>query len=219
MLEYYDILQQLFLAYGLLIIFPLLLLENFPFIGFFTPALTTLFLAGFFLGTDTAAVLDVLLVAFAAVVIGDNLWFFLGYVSRGQWPWLRQVADRAPNVQFVLTRQHPAVLVFYQFVPYFRMFLPYALGVYHYAFWRWLPINLLGSLLYVSSFILLGVLGAYLFTEAASSLVLSQYLNYVLLGGMLLYTLYVGLLYRKGKRLLSAEYPEEAHLSDRGLIP
>ncbi|MFW6210251.1 MAG: DedA family protein [Patescibacteria group bacterium] len=219
MLEYYELLQQLFLAYGLLIIFPLLLLENFPFIGFFTPALTVLFLAGFFLGTDVDAVAEVLVVAFLAVVIGDNLWYGLGRWSGGRWRWLRQVADRAPNVEYVLTRQHPFVLIFYQFVPYLRMFLPYALGVYRYTFWRWLGINLVGSLLYVGTFILLGVAGAQLFTRLSESLILTQYLNFVLLGGMALYTLYVLVLYRKGKRLLATEYPDDAHVRDPDLIP
>jgi len=187
MSSYLVLLVELFQDYGLFLIFPLLFLENLPFIGFFTPAITVLFLAGYFLTSDIASLILVITVAYLAVVISDNLLFWIGHVSRGKWHWLRQVTEQSPDAEHVLTHQSLYVLLFYQFIPYFRMFLPYAFGIFLYNIRSWFTINLIGSFLYAATFVLLGALAKRTFRELGDAHIVTKILNVVIIMIAILY--------------------------------
>ncbi|MDP9191096.1 MAG: DedA family protein [Acidobacteriota bacterium] len=153
---------DLFLSYGVYIIFVLLILENFPFVGFVAPGISILVLAGFLCATTDTALLPIIIAAFLGAVVGDNLWFFIGRAARGRLRWVNKVVDRAPNAVEVTKKYPLPALVFYPFAPYFRMFLPTALGAIRYDLRRWFTINLLGSILFVLTYTLIGrIIGGY----------------------------------------------------------
>jgi len=189
--EYINLLKGIFEEYGLLFIFPLLLLENFPFIGFITPAVTTLLLAGFLLVNNITSLLLVILVSYAGMVIGDNTWFFLGRLSNGKWKWLNKVTERTPEALDIIKNQSIYILFFYQFAPYFRMFLPYAFGISNYEKNKWFIINLIGSFLYVTVFITIGFISANILKDFGGVQLVGKQLNTVLITLSIVYGIYL----------------------------
>ena len=167
--SYFEWLHSALENYGVGLLFGLLLLENFPFIGFFTPAISALIIVGFVKHGDVQFLGIVWAFSVAALVVGDNLWYFLGRRTEGKWRVFSSLNSRANSVLEVIEEQHRLALTLYQFPPYFRMFMPFALGVKAYAFRKWIAINLIGSILYVSAFLGIGCFARATFGDIAKT--------------------------------------------------
>lgn len=189
--EYIFQLKQVFETYGLWFIFPLLLMENFPFIGFFTPAMTVLLLAGFLLADNTLDLFLVIVVSYLGMIVGDNIWFFLGRKSKGKWKWLNKVTERSSKALDVIKRQQLGTLLFFQFAPYYRMFLPYAFGISDYPLKRWVLINTIGSCIFVLTFVLAGYFASQSLNDFEEIQVLSKNMNTIIITVVIIYTLFL----------------------------
>ncbi len=189
--DYIFQLKQVFETYGLWFIFPLLLLENFPFIGFFTPAMTVLLLAGFLLADNTIDLFLVIIISYSAMLVGDNLWFFFGRKSQGKWKWLNRVTKRSNKALDVIKQQRLGLLLFFQFAPYYRMFLPYAFGISNYPLKRWLFINLIGSCIFVLTFVLAGYFASQYISDFQGIQLLSKNMNTIIIIVVAIYTLFL----------------------------
>jgi len=159
--QYLTLLQDGLAAAGLWFIVGFLFLENVPGVGLIAPGLTVLVLGGFFHEVVVAHPAQLYIIAWVTIVIADNVWYWLGYCGHHKLTWLQNVAKHSPNVSELLTKQPVWALSTYQFMPYFRMFLPFSLGMYKLSPKQWLPINLIASALYVGVFLSIGVIGAY----------------------------------------------------------
>lgn len=170
--QYFETLRHLFEEYGILIVFPILFFENIPFLGYLAPAITLLIFVGFLLASSPSQLITTALVAYIAILIADSLMYALGYYSSGKWKVLKTVNSRANTVLEVISGQPQWLMFFYQFPPYFRMFLPFGLGMSRFPIHKWVLTTLVGSLLYVMTFISLGAVAYHLFNsiDAANSL-------------------------------------------------
>jgi len=184
-------LKQVFETYGLWFVFPLLLMENFPFIGFVTPAMTVLLLAGFLLADNNVDLMMVIIVSYSAMLTGDNLWFFLGRKSQGKWKWLNKVTEKTGKALDVIKDQRTGILLFFQFAPYYRMFLPYAFGISSYPLKKWLTINLVGSAIFVLTFVLAGYFAAQSISDFRGIQILSKNMNTIIISVVVIYTLFL----------------------------
>lgn len=189
--QYFDLLQKLFSRYGTLIVFPLLILENFPFVGFFTPAITILVIAGFTLGGNTFLLLKVSVVAYLGIVVGDNIWFFIGRYSAKKWKFLESISSRSEEVMEVINDQGTLVKLLYQFPPYFRMFLPFGFGASKTTIREWLFINLIGSTLYVSLFMGIGFFSFKTVKGLSKANTIGQQVSNVIIVLSILYLIYL----------------------------
>jgi|AntRauTorcE11898_2_1112593.scaffolds.fasta_scaffold62296_2 membrane protein DedA with SNARE-associated domain len=158
--QYLTLLQDGLAAAGLWFIVGFLFLENVPGAGLIAPGLTVLVLGGFFHELVVAHPAQLYIIAWVTIVVADNLWYWLGYFGKGRIGWLQKIADQSPNINELLTKQSLWALWTYQFMPYFRMFLPFSFGMYKLSPNLWLPINLIASALYVGVFLSIGVIGA-----------------------------------------------------------
>lgn len=177
---YVDILERGLESVGVWFLVGFLFLENIPIVGLFAPGLTVLVLSGFFHELFGLSILALYLIAVATIILADTTWFTIGYLGQKQTAWLGRLAQQSPNVEEVLRTQSFSTLVFYQFIPYFRMFFPFALGLYRYSLLRWLVICSIGSLLYTAVFFGLGVGGAYVLQQVGAVDDLTNLLNAVL---------------------------------------
>lgn len=175
--EYVGFVKNIFETYGLWFIFPIVLLENFPVIGFILPGMTALLLAGFLLVDNLSSLLLVVLVAYSGMVCGDNLWFFLGRLTKGKWKCLNNVNDGTHELLDVINKQSIYVLLFYQFVPYLRMFLPYTFGISNYKINNWFFINLIGSFLFVNFVVVIGYISGKVLKDLEGIQIIGKNLN------------------------------------------
>jgi membrane protein DedA with SNARE-associated domain len=119
--------------------------------------------------------------------VADNTWYWLGYFAKDKLAWLQKIADHSPNVSELLTKQPLWALCTYQFMPYFRMFLPFSLGMYKLPPHQWLPINLIASALYVAVFLSIGVVGAEIVENIGGIDQITNNLNRILAIGAMIY--------------------------------
>ncbi|HMA78668.1 MAG TPA: VTT domain-containing protein [Candidatus Paceibacterota bacterium] len=182
---------------GVWFIIPFLTLENIPVVGLFAPGLTVLVLSGFFHAALVNTVLWLYVIAWLTIFVADSTWYWLGYLLRDRSQWIKQLIDRAPDAETLITEQPWYALVGYQFIPYFRMFLPLAMGAYRYTPLLWLLLTAIGTALYVGVFLSIGVVGAAALQTIANIDTITTSLNRFLAIFALLYG--VGLLLRYKK--------------------
>lgn len=201
MAEYLELLRTGVTEWGLWFLAVFVVLENVPIVGFFTPGVTLLVLSGFFYDTLASHWFAVFLTAYSAIAVADMAWFSLGYWGGRQTRWLQALARRSPNVEHVLTTQPLWQLVFYQFIPYFRMFFPFALGVYHYSWWRWAGLVLVGTFCYVSVFFGIGFATRQLYQSLTGAEQVTQLVNTVLVSVAVVYVLVLYRRWQQAKQL------------------
>lgn len=143
--------------YGIFFVVPLVLLENIPVIGVIAPGITVLFLAGFFSDVLPGEPFIIFLMIYCTMVLADTFWYFVGHKYGTRLQWLQYIKDKSPNIESTITTQPIYFLMFYQFVPYLRMFLPFSLGLYKYPFKKWLKTTIFGSLLFTTVYVGLGI--------------------------------------------------------------
>ena len=191
MQEYLSLLQTSVEQLGIWFIIPFLVLENVPIVGLFAPGLTVLVLSGFFYELLTGSYVTLFLVCWLTIFLADTTWFGIGYWGQQKTRWLRSLAAKSPNVHELIHRQPWWALMNYQFIPYFRMFLPFALGMYRFSPVRWLMMCLVGSALYVAVFLGIGVLGATLLGGITDIDMITNNVNRILAVGAFFYGIYL----------------------------
>ncbi len=129
------------------------------FVGTFLEGETVLLLAGYVAHRGYLSVAGVLICAFLGTVSGDLLWYFMGrlrgraYIDRHpQW------RGRVERVQGYLARHELAILVGFRFIYGLRNAVPFAIGATGYSPAKFVPLNLLGGLIWSLTFCLLGFL-------------------------------------------------------------
>ena len=178
--QYLTLLQNGLAVAGIWFIVGFLFLENIPGVGLVAPGLTVLVLSGFFHELVVDHPLHLYLIAWLTMMVADNVWFWLGYFGGKKVGWLQKIAALSPNVDELLTKQSLVALYTYQFMPYFRMFLPFSLGLYKLAPLKWLLINFVGSALYVGVFLSIGVVGSTIVETAGGIDFITTNLNRIL---------------------------------------
>lgn len=191
MQEYLSLLQSSVEQLGIWFIIPFLVLENIPIVGLFAPGLTVLVLSGFFYELLTGSYFTLFLVCWFTIFLADTTWFGIGYWGQQKTSWLRALAAKSPNVNELINRQPWWALMNYQFIPYFRMFLPFALGMYRFSPVRWVVMCLIGSALYVAIFLGIGVLGVTVLGGIAEIDMITNNVNRILAVGAVLYGIYL----------------------------
>jgi len=122
-------------------------------IGFLLPGDSLLFAAGLVAGTPGSPVNIVVLSigAFIAAFAGDQLGYLLGrrlgrpWVARRQHPAWTEGLDRA---EAFYERYGPVSIVAARFIPWVRTFVPFAAGMAHMDYRRFVVANLVGALLW-----------------------------------------------------------------------
>lgn len=142
--------------YGIFFIVPLVLIENIPIIGLIAPGITVLILAGFFSTVLPGGPLVIMAMIYITMVAADTFWYFMGRKFGTKFRWLRYIKEKSPTIEGTVIAQPITILMWYQFVPYLRMFLPFTLGLYHYPLDKWLKTTLCGSFLFTLTYVGIG---------------------------------------------------------------
>lgn len=194
MQEYLTLLQTGVGHYGLWFVVAFLFIENIPLVGFVAPGLTILVLSGFFHELIAPSPLVLFLVAWGVITLADTLWYLIGRYGTKHSRWLQTLAKKSPDVQEVLTNQTYYALVCYQCVAYFRMFLPFGLGMYGYPLGQWVVLCTIASALYTAIFLGIGLFGAYAAEQLGALELIVNNLNRLLAVAAVIYGVF---LYRK----------------------
>ena len=174
------------------IIFVMLVLECVPVVGLVVPGQIALAALGFWAaGQPAHSGLALYLVALAAVLVADMTMFLLGRFATARSTVLRRFVGSRASFAEALEGQGDAVLVFYQFPPYSRMFAPLLLGAADFAPKRFVVLMMAGSLLFVTAFAGLGwsvgMLGRDLVEGASIAGVVSAFFAFGLFGWAILF--------------------------------
>jgi len=184
--------------FGVWFVVVFLFIENVPLIGLFAPGLTILVLSGFFYEIITGSWQKLFIIAWLTVFIADTTWYWIGYFGQQKLAFFARIATRSPNIEVLLRTQPLYMFITYQFIPYFRMFLPFALGMYRFPFYTWVPICLVASALYTGVFLGIGIFGVIVIQEISSVDSLTGVLSTLLVMGAIIYSV---ILLRKYLRL------------------
>jgi membrane protein DedA with SNARE-associated domain len=142
--------------YGIFFVIPFVLLENIPILGILAPGITVLFLAGFFSNVLPGGPMMIFFMIYGTMVAADTFWFFIGKKYGTTWGWLNYIKEKSPAIESTIISQPWYFLMFYQFVPYLRMFLPFTLGLYKFDTKKWLKTTIMGSFLFTLTYVGLG---------------------------------------------------------------
>ncbi len=151
--------------WGYIAVALLLFGENIPFVGLFTPAITLMLFLGFSYFMDLNHLALLVLIAWCAMLVSDTIWYVLGRISGAKWPALAPLNRRVPNIIRRIRDMNVGFLFFYQFPPYFRMFFPFAMGVYGMPIARWAVLSITASFMYVFTFVAGGAVVGRFFSD------------------------------------------------------
>jgi membrane protein DedA with SNARE-associated domain len=168
------------------LLFAILALECVPVIGFVAPGLIALVLAGYAsAGLPAGEALRLAAAAFAGVFLADTVCFAAGRAAGERSLWIARLAGPRAPLGEELGAQPAAVLLFYQFPPYSRMFAPLFLGSAAFEWRRWLSLSAAATAAFVGAFFALGFAAARISTAAtgAASLAGAVSLVFALLFG------------------------------------
>jgi membrane protein DedA with SNARE-associated domain len=136
--------------YGYLALAGLVTVESF---GAPAPAQTLLILAGIYAGDGRLNVALVVLIGFAAAVIGDSIGFWIGraggrrlVLRLGRYVWLTE--ERLDKTEGFFKRHGGQIVVVARFIDGLRQFNGMVAGVVNMPWWRFLAFNALGAALW-----------------------------------------------------------------------
>lgn len=162
------------------------------FIGTFLEGEMILILAGFAAHQGYLNLGLVMMAAFGGSLIGDQLFFYLGWRRKESLPELRPGwKNRFETVQRLIQKNKTLLILGFRFLYGLRTVTPFALGLSHVSWRRFLILNVLGALVWAVAF---GCAG-YLFGHTAEIFLgdLKTYelffAGFLLLGGLLVWLL------------------------------
>lgn len=139
------------------LLFGLLIVECIPIMGILAPGQLALAVAGFWAVSQPIDVAFRLAsVALAAVLVADVIMFALGRFGTAHFTFLNRALGRHASLGRTLNAQSIAVVLFYQFPPYSRMFAPFLLGASEMRISTWIPLSIVASVLFVLTFFMIG---------------------------------------------------------------
>ena len=145
---------------GLLILGAIVFAESGLLIGFFLPGDTLLFTAGFFAAQGHLPVAAVILVIFAAAVIGDNVGYTIGKrLGRRLFKKKNGLVFRQEYIQKAETfyeKHGGKTMIFARFMPVVRTFAPMVAGVSQMDRRRFVVYDLIGAAFWSTLLVLLG---------------------------------------------------------------
>jgi membrane protein DedA with SNARE-associated domain len=127
-----DLLQRYFNEYGYLIVFFALLLENFFVTGLIIPGETVLLLGAVYAGQGSLNIVNVVLVAFSAALIGNIVGYFIG--MRGGRPFIERFGGRFISPERISAAEEyfdshgPKTIFIGRFAAGVRVFVPLLAG-------------------------------------------------------------------------------------------
>ena len=143
--------------WGPVIVFALMFLDCLPFAAFVAPGVIVLVLAGYVAaGEGLLDGVGLFTAGCAGIFVCDTTMYLIGRSGYARSAFVKGFVDRRAKFKHEIERQRTAVLIFYQFPPYSRMFAPLILGALGASWARWLSLVSLSTLVFVTSFFALG---------------------------------------------------------------
>lgn len=156
--------------WGVVIVFGAMFLDCLPFAAFIAPGVIMLVLAGFVAASQSPAQGVFLIGAAAAGVISsDTLMYVVGRTCYSKSILVRRMVDKRAKLRNELSSQHHMLIFLYQFPPYSRMFAPIIMGTLKFSWRRWLIVSTFGTIIFVASFFMLGLIAGVSGDEAAGA--------------------------------------------------
>ncbi|HAZ00586.1 MAG: hypothetical protein A2W90_04865 [Bacteroidetes bacterium GWF2_42_66] len=156
--EYLNLVSEIVIRYGYLILFFGVIIENIFLLGILFPGLFILTICGFLSANNELNLAITIIVGYLGTLTGDNLSYTLGRIGFVKIGIIKRFSTNYSLVENKLfsSKQTTLFLLFYHFPIYARMIVPALLGILKYSFKKWFFINSLGALIFSTTFILLG---------------------------------------------------------------
>ena len=135
--------------HGLPLLFAVVLIESF---GIPLPGETALIAFGVLAAKGHYSIAEVIAIAAAGAIIGDNLGYWLigrvgGRALFRRWRWLNQYSDRVlPRAEALMERHGGKTVFFGRFVSILRYTVAWVAGLSHMRWWRFLFWNAAGGI-------------------------------------------------------------------------
>jgi membrane protein DedA with SNARE-associated domain len=156
-------------SHGLPLLFAVVLVESF---GVPVPGETALIAFGVLASQGHYPIWEVIAVAAAGAIVGDNLGYWLigrwgGRALFTHWGWLNQYADRVlPRAEKTMERHGGKTVFFGRFVSILRYTVAWVAGLSHMNWWRFLFWNAAGGIVWATSVGLLAYWGGKALADA-----------------------------------------------------
>jgi membrane protein DedA with SNARE-associated domain len=140
--------------HGLPLLFAAVLIESF---GIPVPGETALIAFGVLASQGHYSIVDVIVVAAAGAIVGDNLGYWLigrlgGRALFERWSWLHQYSDRVlPPAERIMARHGGAAVFFGRFVAILRYTVAWVAGLTRMRWWRFLFWNAAGGIVWATA--------------------------------------------------------------------
>jgi membrane protein DedA with SNARE-associated domain len=156
-------------SHGLPLLFAVVMIESF---GVPVPGETALIAFGVLASQGHYSIWEVIAVAAAGAIIGDNLGYWLvgrwgGRALFRRWGWLNQYADHVlPRAEGLMERHGGKTVFFGRFVSVLRYTVAWIAGLSHMNWWRFLFWNAAGGIVWATSVGLLAYWGGKALADA-----------------------------------------------------
>jgi membrane protein DedA with SNARE-associated domain len=147
-------LTHFFIAHGLPLLFVVIMLESF---GIPLPGETALIAFGILASQGHYSIYEVIALAAAGAIIGDNLGYWLlgrlgGRALFRRWGWLNRYSERVlPRVERLMERHGGKTVFFGRFIAVLRVGAATVAGLAHMPWWRFLFWNASGGIVWATS--------------------------------------------------------------------
>ncbi len=196
--SYTQVVYELLIAYAYLTIFLALMLENTVFLGVVVPGLTVLLLSGFISGNGELNPFLCVLAGFLGTLTGDNLSYLIGRYGAER-RWVKGFAEKYKFSENTLEQKSPLVLTFFQFPVYLRVIVPIYFGFVRYPFRKWIAIDFAGSLLFNTTYILIGYIIAKTTSQFADATTIGTVVQYLFAAMFSLWLAWVAIQFYRSK--------------------
>ncbi|HKD32914.1 MAG TPA: DedA family protein [Gaiellaceae bacterium] len=140
--------------HGLPLLFAAVLIESF---GIPVPGETALIAFGVLASEGHYSIVEVIVVAAAGAIVGDNLGYWLigrlgGRALFERWGWLHQYSDRVlPPAEAIMARHGGAAVFFGRFVTILRYTVAWVAGLTRMRWWKFLFWNAAGGIVWATA--------------------------------------------------------------------
>ncbi|MEM1168199.1 MAG: VTT domain-containing protein [Cyanobacteria bacterium P01_H01_bin.35] len=201
--EYFSNIIEVIEANGWWIVFVLVTLENIPIFGLVVPGVTVIILSGYLAGINNSTITTFYLFfsGIIGVVTGDNIAFLLGKFGKNKIKIIQQNIIANRNIIEIANREKWFILIWYQFPVYLRMLLPLIMGAINFSIKKWIFINIVGSIIFVSTFFIIGIFISKVGRELSRGMEISSYIQIFFFG---IFLLWIVLMTIKIKKVITA---------------